>query len=96
VKHFDKIFLLHSTLQQRRTPIGGKELEAKLECSPATRERVIRELRDVFGAPIEYNRELNGYFYGKNADKQIYELPGLWFTAQELQALLACQHILVL
>jgi len=93
MKHIDKIFKLHNILRNRRTPITGKALEEKLECARATRERVIGDLRDSLGAPIVYDRG-KGYYYDPDHSKHPYELPGIWFNAQELQALLACQHLL--
>lgn len=92
MKHIDKIFKLHNLLRDRRTPISGKEIEEKLACSRATRERIINILSDILFAPILYDRGSNGYCY--DPKQQRYELPGLWFNAQELQALLACQHLL--
>src|SRR6185369_9605248 len=45
-------------------------------------------------APIEYHRELNGYRFGKPAAGPRYGLPGLWFSAAEIHALLTMQHLL--
>ncbi len=92
MKHFDKIFKLHNLLRNHKNPLSGKAIEAQLECSRATRERIIGELRDYLFAPIIYDAAANGYSYDHS--QQVYELPGLWFNAQELQALLACQHLL--
>ena len=92
MKHFDKICKLHNLLCAHRTPLSGKAIEEKLECSRATRERLIAELRDYLFAPIIYDAAANGYSYDHSQEK--YELPGLWFNSQELQALLACQHLL--
>jgi len=94
MKHIDKIFKLHNILRDRRTPITGKAIDEQLECAHATRERVINYLRDSLGAPIVYDRERNGFYYDPDHSKHPYELPGIWFNAQELQALLACQHLL--
>jgi predicted DNA-binding transcriptional regulator YafY len=94
MQHIDKIFKLHNILRNRRTPINGKALEAELECSRATRDRIIRDMRDYLNAPIVYERSRNGFYYDYEHAKHPYELPGLWFNAQELQALLACQHLL--
>ena len=94
MKHIDKIFKLHNLLHKRRTPISGQKIEEDLECSRATRERLIRDMREYLHAPIVYDRNYNGYRYDPELALQTYELPGLWFNAQELQALLACQHLL--
>lgn len=49
-------------------------------------------MRLYFDAPIQYDRARNGYFYAKS--ERPYELPGLWFSASELHALLSAQHFL--
>lgn len=89
---FDRIYELHGILSNRRTPIGLTDLAQRLECSGSTVYRLIGELRDRLGAPIEFNKELNGYAYAQTAGK--YELPGLWFSAKELQALVMLQKLL--
>ncbi|PKM11590.1 MAG: transcriptional regulator [Gammaproteobacteria bacterium HGW-Gammaproteobacteria-3] len=94
MKHIDKIYRLDSLLRERRTPISGKAIEEKLECSRATRDRIIQYMREMLSAPIDYDRERKGYYYDHAQAIRPYELPGLWFNAQELQALLACRHIL--
>jgi proteasome accessory factor C len=94
MQHIDKIFKLHNTLRDRRTPITGKALQEKLECSRATRDRIIKYMREMLDAPIVYDKNRNGFYYDHDHAQHPYELPGLWFNAQELQALLACQHLL--
>jgi predicted DNA-binding transcriptional regulator YafY len=68
-------------------------LEDRLECSRATANRVIRYMRDRLGAPIEYDRNAEGYRYVQEGEHP-YELPGLWFNASELFALLTVQRLL--
>jgi predicted DNA-binding transcriptional regulator YafY len=46
-----------------------------------------------FSAPLEYDRERNGYYYDTQ-DGQTFELPGVWFNAAELHALLTTQQLL--
>jgi proteasome accessory factor C len=88
---FQRILLLHRLLVGCRLPVSHKTIEEKLECSRATATRVIEEMREFLGAPIEYDRQRNGYRY----THQAFELPGLWFNASELHALLAAQKLLV-
>lgn len=66
----------------------------ELECSESTAKRCIRDLRDRFNHPIEYDAELGGYHYGKTSDIDGFELPGLWFTESELTALLTMKELL--
>jgi proteasome accessory factor C len=42
---------------------------------------------------LEYDRERNGYYYDLK-EGESFELPGLWFSAAELQALLTVQQLL--
>ena len=92
---FDRIYALHGLLKGRRTPVPLGELMARLgDCSRATVHRLIAILRDRLDAPIEYDRELAGYRYATAGAVTTYELPGLWFSAQELQALLVFRKLL--
>jgi len=90
---FDRIFELHKILSNRRTPVSRNDLEYKLECSAATAKRVIADMRYFLGAPIKFNRQQNGYYYDAN-ETPLYELPGLWFSAEEIFALLTTQQLL--
>lgn len=49
--------------------------------------RLIRSMKNYLGAPIEWDKEHGGYYYKRDPKGDSYELPGLWFTAKELQAL---------
>jgi len=68
---------------------------AELEISRATFKRDLDYLRDRLNAPIVWDREVGGYRFDK-ADLLApkYELPGLWFSAAEIHALLTMQHLL--
>jgi len=90
---FDRIYCLDRVLRQSRYPVPHAVLQEKLECSRATTNRIIRDMRDFLGAPIQYDRKTEGYHYAQTGD-QPYDLPGLWFTASELHALLTAQHLL--
>lgn len=73
------------------------ELQEKLGISWATLKRDLAYLKDRLHAPITFDRDLGGYRFEKEI-KQLgpqYELPGLWFSADEIHALLTMQHLLV-
>lgn len=91
---FDRFQQLHRLLNSRKRPVSLKILAQKLECSEATARRCIYSLRDIWQAPIEYNEALRGWHYQQVAEDEKYELPGLWLTAEELQALSALLAIL--
>jgi len=95
LKSFERIVALHRVLSQRRTPIALQNITQTLDCSNATAKRAIQALRDLFNAPLKYNRERNGYYYAKSDDADIrFELPGLWLNPSELHALLVSNHLL--
>jgi predicted DNA-binding transcriptional regulator YafY len=93
VDRFDRIFELNRILQAARHPVSRQRLEEALECSRATIKRLIEDMRLHLNAPIVYDRDHNGYKYDL-ADGAMYELPGLWFNASELHALLTVQQLL--
>jgi proteasome accessory factor C len=92
VQYIGKIFKLHNLLKDRRTPISSAFIDEKLNCTKATRQRIIKDLR-ALGAPLSNVRN-QGYFYDREDPRGAFELPGLWLSAEELQALIACQHLL--
>ncbi len=94
MNRFDRIYQLHRLLLNARRPLSMAVLEQRMECSRATIKRVIQEMRLYLHAPIEYDREHNGYHYDDSQSAHPYELPGLWFNASELHALLTVQQLL--
>jgi predicted DNA-binding transcriptional regulator YafY len=90
---FDRIYKIHGILRDRRTPITREDLMERLECSEPTVYRLIGEMRNYLNAPIEYGREPRGYYYRRDTDGDAYELPGLWFNARELQALIVFDRL---
>ena len=91
---FDRIFQLHAILSARRTPVPLETLLARLECSRATLYRAVTALKDQLNAPIVYDADAGGFLYQRSAQADSYELPGLWFSASELQALAIMQRLL--
>lgn len=91
---FELIYQLHNILSGRRTPTSIRDLQERLECSEATVKRLIGLMRDHFDAPIDYDRARNGYYYNTENGMHPYQLPGLWFNAEELWGLLTCHALL--
>ncbi len=91
---FDRIFRLHTLLSSRKYHVSLEDIMEQLECSKSTVERDIRDLRDYLNAPLEYSREHQGYIYNQKDSATPFELPGLWFSTEELHGLLITQHIL--
>jgi proteasome accessory factor C len=91
---FDRIFQLHAILASRKTPIALEDLTARLECSKSTLYRAIGVLKDRLHAPVEFDAEVGGFRYATEKGASAFELPGLWFTPAELQALAVMQRLL--
>ncbi len=91
---FDRIYRLHQILAGRRTPIALADLEERLGCSKSTVYRLIGVMRDWLGAPIVSESDPPGFRYAPAPSGRAYELPGLWFNAQELQALVVFDRLL--
>ena len=90
----ERFYRIDQMLQERRVVPIARFLD-ELQVSLATFKRDLEYMRSRFNAPIEWDRELGGYRWGKpqtHAPK--YELPGLWFNASEIHALLTMQQLL--
>ena len=72
------------------------EMQEALEVSPATLKRDIQYLRDRLNCPLIWDPEARGYRYESGAAHpgSQFELPGLWFNASEIHALLTMQHLM--
>jgi len=81
-------------LIRNRGHVSFQTLLDELEVSPATLKRDLDYLKDQLGAPIEYDRFLNGYRFGEEYRGQKHELPGLWFSERELYSLLMAHQLL--
>ncbi|MDD2884884.1 MAG: YafY family protein [Dechloromonas sp.] len=77
-------------LTQRGVTFG--ELQQRLEISRATLHRDLRSLRERMQVPIVLNRETGTYYIDRSVER--YELPGVWFSAGEIHALLSMQQLL--
>lgn len=93
MSNFDRVMELHQLLAARRRPVSMDEIRQALDCSDSTARRTLRYLRDHLDTPLAYDRERNGWLYtGKMTSR--YEIPGLWFSPEELYALLVSHHLL--
>lgn len=91
---FDRIYQLHHVLADRKTPLSVEGLMERLECSKPSVYRLIGVLRGYLGAPVKFDAERGGYLYVRSPGEGPYELPGLWFNAKELQALVVFERLL--
>ncbi|UCC15253.1 MAG: transcriptional regulator, partial [Gammaproteobacteria bacterium] len=84
----ERFYKIQQLLQKGRAVPRQKFLDV-LEVSPATFKRDLEYMRDRMDAPIAWDREARGYRFD-TSDPQAanWELPGLWFSEEELRALL--------
>ncbi len=90
---FEMVYALHRYLMQHRYATPAMRIQKELHCSSATFYRVVKFMRDKLAAPILCDRKYKGYRYDL-ADAETYELPGLWFSGEELAALISLENIL--
>ncbi len=85
-----------NALLERKGSVPLRDFLADLSISRATFKRDLEYLRDRLHAPIEWDRETHGYRYTRPlADAPKFQLPGLWFNASEIRALLTMRELLV-
>ena len=94
MERLERFYKIHQLLTDRKTAVAFSILKKTLGVSPATLKRDIEYMRSRFNAPIEYDREANGYRFGEPRPGPRYELPGLWFSADEAYALLTMHTLL--
>lgn len=85
-------------LLRSRGCVSFAALQAELGVSPATLKRDLQYLRDRLSAPITYDTVHNGYRFAAAqadaGDAPRHELPGLWFSENEIHALLTMHQLL--
>jgi predicted DNA-binding transcriptional regulator YafY len=90
----ERFYKIDQLLQEHRFATF-EQIQSQLGVSRATVKRDLQYLRDRMHAPIVYDREAGGYHFAatsRHAPK--FELPGLWFNASEIYALLMMQNLL--
>src|ERR1700760_3294121 len=89
---YERILSLHRMLKSARRPVPLSRMMDELGCSRATAYRDIAFLRDALGAPIDSDGDQAAFHYAPDEGER-FELPGLWLTSEELQALLALNEL---
>jgi predicted DNA-binding transcriptional regulator YafY len=94
VDRTERFYKIHRLLTQRKFVSRDAFLE-ELEVSRATFKRDLEYLRDRMHMPIVFDRELSGYRIDEAAETaHLFQLPGLWFSSDEIHALLTMEHML--
>lgn len=89
----ERIYKLHALLRNARNPISRRIIEMEMGCGRITVQRTIKDIQAHLNAPLEYDTKRNGWFYNQKGEHP-FELPGLWFNAHELHALLIINKFL--
>ena len=90
----ERFYLIDQLLNERRVVPLHTFLEA-LGVSRATFKRDLEYMRERLHAPIVWDPERRGYrFDAQDSGLRQYALPGLWFNASEIHALLTMQQLL--
>lgn len=95
MNQIERYYKIDQLLNERRV-VSFSAMMVELEISRATLKRDLAYLRDRLNAPIIYDREAGGYRFERDPPPIgiRYDLPGLWFAAEEIHALLTMQHLL--
>jgi predicted DNA-binding transcriptional regulator YafY len=80
---------------QSRGRVKVREFLSELGVSLATFKRDLEYMRSRLNAPIVWDRDEEAYRFdeGRGGKGPKYELPGLWFSPSEAQALLTLEHL---
>ncbi len=91
----ERFYTIDRLLRSRRQ-VSLRQFMEELEVSRATVRRDLEYMRDRMAAPIVWDAVLRGYCYRleSTGDDDRYALPGLWFNASEVYALLTMDHLL--
>ena len=94
MNRLERFYKIDQLLQDRKI-VSRDDFLSLLEVSLATFKRDLEYMRDRFNAPVIYDSDLRGYRYeNSNTSKNKFSLPGLWFTEQEIYALITMQQLL--
>ena len=88
MNHFDQIYQIYTLVKYSKNPVSKQKIVETLEVSQKTVTNRIAEMRDRYQAPLDYIRQGNGYVF---SDRK-YELHGVWFSQNELYALLMIEQ----
>lgn len=89
----ERFYRICHLLNSKRT-INRQFLMDDMEVSRATIGRDLEYLTDRMGAPIIWDRSHKSFRFDLKDAEHPFELPGLWFNASEIYALLVMEHLL--
>jgi predicted DNA-binding transcriptional regulator YafY len=91
----ERFYKINQLLENQRR-VSFSQMQEACEVSRATLQRDLEYMRTRLNAPIIWDRETGSYQLSATQPQLggQYELPGLWFSSQEIHALLTMQHLL--
>lgn len=89
----ERFYKIDRLISERRV-VSRDALLKELEVSRATFKRDLDYLRSRLVAPIIWDRDAGGYRYETNQNTPSFELPGMWFSAAEVHAMLTMEALL--
>lgn len=89
-----RIYRIQQWLLAPGSAVTFADMLGRLEVSSATLKRDLAYLGDQLNVPVEFDRMAGGYVICHQHAGDRAELPGLWFLAQEMQALLTMHKLL--
>ncbi|HZZ95190.1 MAG TPA: YafY family protein [Usitatibacter sp.] len=91
----ERFYKIDQMLRGRLDAVPISEFLDVLGVSLASFKRDLAYMRDRLYAPIEWDRDKGGYRLVEARGRgPKYELPGLWFSPSEAQALLTMEHLI--
>lgn len=92
MERLERFYRIDRMLRASRA-VSSQALVSRLGVSISTLKRDLEYMRDRMNAPIEWDRELNGYKYVAS-DSTTFVLPGFWLHPDEIHALLMMKALL--
>lgn len=89
----ERYYRIHQLIHERGC-VPFNALMHALEVSRATLKRDLMHLRDRMNAPIVFDRDAGGYRYEAGTVGPRFQLPGLWFSSDEILALMTMHQML--
>ncbi len=98
MNQLDRLYQLERLLLGRQS-LSRDALIGELEVSRATLKRYLELLRERMNVPVVYDRDSNSYAINRSANSdppggERQELPGVWFSQQDVVALLTMYRLI--
>lgn len=89
----ERFYKIESLIRNRGV-VTFAQMRSALEVSRATLNRDLQYLRDRMSAPIVFDHDKGGYRFEDRGAEKLHELPGVWFSEQEVHALMTMNQML--